>query len=140
MPGAQGLSCTLGHPAHLLLLLNLLPLRHTPQLRAGRGWVVLASRCLPSQLGTPVAPGRKRVSRSPPRALQRAGAVLILASWPPAQLVPESLVSRCQRVQKQLPNDPWTGLSPQPVAQESVTKTGSLVPRPSGTFTSNPEA
>ena len=58
-----------------------------------------------------------------------------------AQLVPESLVFRCQRVQKQLPNDPWTGLSPQPhMAQEPVTKTDSLVPRPSGTFLSNPEA
>lgn len=81
------------------------------------------------------------MSQSPPRVLQRARAVLILASWPPAQLVPKSLVSRCQRVQKQLPNDPWTGLSPQPhVAQEPVTKTGSLMPRPSGTFPSNPEA
>lgn len=43
--GAQGLSCTLGHPAHLLLLLNLLPFStHLAQSWKGPGaWPVAAS-------------------------------------------------------------------------------------------------
>lgn len=82
--GRPGPELHSGRPAHPLLLLNLLPLPHTPRLRAGRGWAMLASRCLPSQLGTPVALGRKGVSRSLPHALRSAGAVLILASWLPS--------------------------------------------------------